>query len=252
MRDTAKGYTRLRPYPRLNATLAGLRRSAWADGARLIVFGRLIPAGFFAWLAFMQFLRLKTDVSVLPNPVTLGALVVGVLPGALYLTFCGIPVFLYLGRPAPRARDGRLAPRAFALIGSLMLLAVGALPQGGRLYVPMGWTRGLATGLSIFAFTVIITALLYLRRNLSLMPQARRLVVDGPYRLIRHPLYAAEILATFAYVIGYPTVAAVAILAPFITVQLLRSRYEEQLLTATFPGYHSYASGTRRLIPLVW
>jgi protein-S-isoprenylcysteine O-methyltransferase Ste14 len=227
-------------------------RLAHRRAARLIVFGRVVPAGFFAWLAFTQLLRLRADVRVLPSPVTFTALVVGVLPATLYLTFCCIPVGLYLGRPAPRASDGRLAPRTLALLGTLMVLLVGALPQGVSLFVPVGWTRGLATGLSICAFAVIIYALLYLRRNLSLMPEARRLVMNGPYRVIRHPLYAAELLATLAYVIGYPTVSGAAILAPFITVQMLRSRYEEQLLAKTFPEYQRYASNTRRLIPLVW
>jgi protein-S-isoprenylcysteine O-methyltransferase Ste14 len=100
-------------------------------------------------------------------------------------------------------------------------------------------TRGLATGLSVLAFTGIIYALLYLRRNLSLMPEARRLLVGGPYCVIRHPLYAAELLAALAYEIGYPTVTGAAVLAPFFAVQLLRSCYEEQLLTEVFPEYRA-------------
>jgi protein-S-isoprenylcysteine O-methyltransferase Ste14 len=236
----------------MTVTVAALRRNACADAARLLIFGRLVPAGFFAWLAYQQSLRLAGDVQVLPKPVTVIALVGGALPAALYLAFCGIPVFIYLGRPAPRARDGRLAPRTLALIGTLMVLIVGALPQGVSLYTPAGWTRGLSTGVSILAFMVIIYALAYLRRNLSLMPEARRLVVGGPYRAIRHPLYAAEILAALAYVIGYPTLTSAAVLMPLIAVQLLRLRYEEHLLADVFPQYRGYASRTRRLIPLVW
>jgi protein-S-isoprenylcysteine O-methyltransferase Ste14 len=38
---------------------------------------------------------------------------------------------------------------------------------------------------------VIIYALMHLRSSLSIIPEVRRLVIGGPYRLVRHPLYAA-------------------------------------------------------------
>jgi protein-S-isoprenylcysteine O-methyltransferase Ste14 len=37
-----------------------------------------------------------------------------------------------------------------------------------------------------------------------------------------------------------------------VATQLLRSRFEERLLTAAYPEYRDYAKHTRRLIPLVW
>jgi protein-S-isoprenylcysteine O-methyltransferase Ste14 len=207
---------------------------------------------FFLWLAYLQTLRLISDASLLPKPVTVPALVSGPLPAALYLVFCAIPVFIYLGRPAPRARDGRLAPRALALVGTLMVLIVGALPEGHMLFAPPSWVRGLSSSLTLLAFIVIVWSLLFLRRSLSIIPEARRLVVGGPYHVIRHPLYAAEILAILAFVMVNPTVSVVAILAPFIATQLLRSRFEEGLLMRVFPFYRNYASHTRRLIPFVW
>jgi protein-S-isoprenylcysteine O-methyltransferase Ste14 len=219
---------------------------------RLVVFGRLVPAAFFAWLSYEQLVRLGADVRGLPRPVTAVALVSGPLPAALYLLFCLIPVGIYLSRPAPRRRDGRLVPRALAMTGALMVLVVGALTPGVALYAPPIWSRGLSTGLSIVAFTVIIYALMYLRRNLSIIPEVRGLVTGGPYRLVRHPLYAAEIVATVAFVIVNPSVSTVAVLAPFVAVQLLRARYEEHLLTGAYPVYAEYARRTRRLVPFIW
>lgn len=219
---------------------------------RLVVFGRLVPATFFAWLGYQQLLRLAVDVRALPRPVTAVALVSGPLPAALYLCFCLIPAGLYVRRPAPHHRDGRLVPRALAMTGTLMVLLVGALPPSTLLYRPPLWSSGLSAGISIVAFTVIIYALMHLRSSLSIIPEVRRLVIGGPYRLVRHPLYAAEILAAFAFVLVNPTVSTVLVLAAFVAVQLLRARYEERLLTVAYPVYIEYARRTRRVVPFIW
>lgn len=227
-------------------------RPLFIDSIRLLLFGRLVPATFFAMLGYLQFGRVVNDVRGLPNPVTAVSVMSGPLPAALYLLFCSIPVFIYIGRPAPRARDGRFLPRVAGLAGTLMLLAVGVLPQGATLYTPPPWFGGVSTTISVLAFALAVFGLLYLRRSLSIIPEARRLVTGGPYRAVRHPLYAAEILAAFAFVMVSPSALPAAVLAPFIAVQLVRSRYEERLLTELFPQYRAYARRTRRLIPFVW
>jgi len=133
-----------------------------------------------------------------------------------------------------------------------MVLLVGALPPGTALHRPPLWSSGLSTGLLIVAFTVIIYALMHLRSSLSIIPEVRRLVIGGPYRLVRHPLYAAEILAAFAFVLVNPTVSTVLVLAAFVAVQLLRARYEERLLAVAYPLYVEYARRTRRVVPFIW
>jgi protein-S-isoprenylcysteine O-methyltransferase Ste14 len=219
---------------------------------RAVLFGHVVPALFFTWLGYQQVRRLTDALRTLPSPVSASAVLSGPLPDVLYLIFCAIPVGIYLSRPAPRDRDGRLAPRTVAMIGAPLVLVVGALPSGDLLYAPPLWIREVSTAVSILAFTAIIGALMFLRRSLSIVPEARRLVTRGPYSLVRHPLYAAEILATLAFVLVTPTVTAVAVLVPFVAVQLLRSRYEERLLLRVYPQYREYTLHTRRLIPFVW
>jgi protein-S-isoprenylcysteine O-methyltransferase Ste14 len=120
------------------------------------------------------------------------------------------------------------------------------------LFTPPLLVRAATVPLTLGAFVLGVYGLLYLRRNLSIIPEARRLVTGGPYCLIRHPLYAAEILAASALVIARPGLWATLALAPFIAVQMLRATFEEGLLARAFPEYKPYAARTRRLIPLLW
>jgi protein-S-isoprenylcysteine O-methyltransferase Ste14 len=220
------------------------------EDVRFLVFGRSLPAVLFALLGY-RVLRTLVDQAhaALAHITPLG--VVGVLPTALYLLFCAIPVGVYLTRPRPRARDGRLAARAAALAGTTMLLFVGIL-GGPVLFASPAALELVATVLTTIAFAVALWGLLTLQRSLSIIPEARRLVTAGPYRLIRHPLYAAEIIAAVAMVLSHAAVWAIVALGPFVAIQLTRARFEERLLAATFADYADYASQTRRLIPGVW
>jgi protein-S-isoprenylcysteine O-methyltransferase Ste14 len=141
--------------------------------------------------------------------------------------------------------------RAAGLVGTTMLLVVGAFPNP-VVFVPPAFIRDLSAPLAFSAFVLAVYGLLYLRRSLSIIPEARRLVTGGPYRLIRHPLYAAEILAACALILARPGLWATITIVPFIAVQMLRAHFEEGLLSRTFPEYAPYAAQTRRLIPLVW
>ena len=218
---------------------------------RFLAFGRALPAVLFALLGYRVLLNLLAQIrSVTPHP-TLAAVATGPLPTALYLFFCTIPVGIYLTRARPRARDGRPVARAAALVGTCMLLAVGALPAPIVFAVPDA-VSGLATPIAILAFSLAIFGLLHLRRNLSIIPEARRLVTTGPYRLIRHPLYAGEMLAAVSLMLARPALWPLVALAPYFAVQLLRAHYEEQLLSRTFPQYLEYRQHTWRLVPLVW
>src|SRR6202051_4652841 len=218
---------------------------------RFLVFGRSLPAMLLALLGWRVVLNLPSQVRMLPVHAGVGDVLAGPLTTGVYLLFCVIPVGIYLVRPRPRARDGRAIARAAGLVGTTMLLVVGAFPNPVLLPPPVV-VRAISATLALGAFALGVYGLLYLRRSLSIIPEARRLVTGGPYRLIRHPLYAAEIIAAFALVLARPGLWATLTLAPFIAVQMLRARFEEGLLSRVFPEYRRYAARTRRLIPLVW
>lgn len=223
----------------------------YLDGIRFLVFGRGLPAALFALLGYRVLLNLVAEVSSLPAHPSFTNIAEGPLPTGLYLCFCTIPVAIYLVRPRPRARDGRLIARTAAFVGTMMLLAVGALPVPFVLPLPVAASFA-ATPLAIVAFSIALFSLAHLRRNLSIIPEARRLVTSGPYRYVRHPLYLGEFLAALAVVLGHPGLWAVVALFPYLGVQMLRAHFEEGLLTRTFPQYREYAQSTHRLVPWVW
>jgi protein-S-isoprenylcysteine O-methyltransferase Ste14 len=229
----------------------GLASGRRLEEIRFLVFGRSLPAVLFGLLGYRVLLNLVSQIRGLPahpGPLDVAG---GPLPTGLYFLFCAIPVGIYLTRPRPTARDGRLVARAAGLIGTTMLLVVGAFPNP-VLFTPPDALRDASTPLTIIAFAIAVFGLLYLRRSLSIIPEARRLVTDGPYRFVRHPLYAAEMLAALAIVLSRPALWAVVTVVPFIAVQLTRATFEERLLARTFSDYRAYAARTKRLIPLFW
>jgi protein-S-isoprenylcysteine O-methyltransferase Ste14 len=211
---------------------------------RFLAFGRAVPAVLFGYMGWLQIQHLST---------VLGRDALVVLPRALYLVFCCIPVALYLTRPMPVNRDGRLVARVAAFSGTCMQLVIGAfVPLHRLLYHPADWLVAVAGLLSIAAFSFACISLGYLRRNLSIIPEARRLVTTGPYALVRHPLYLAEITAAFSLVLAGPFVVSVIAFGVFVVMQGARARFEERLLGETFPEHADYRRRTRRLIPFVW
>jgi len=75
----------------------------------------------------------------------------------------------------------------------------------------------------------------------------------GPYRLVRHPGYAGNMLALFGIVLALGSVWTLipAVVALIITV--IRTALEDQTLQEELPGYRDYARRVRyRLIPWIY
>jgi protein-S-isoprenylcysteine O-methyltransferase Ste14 len=83
--------------------------------------------------------------------------------------------------------------------------------------------------------------------------RAHRVISDGPYRFVRHPMYAGAAL----YFLGMPLLLGSwwgLVLAPFLAGGLGgRAVGEERMLRRELPGYDDYASRVRfRLVPGLW
>jgi protein-S-isoprenylcysteine O-methyltransferase Ste14 len=155
---------------------------------------------------------------------------------------------LLLLRPAPVAHSGRVLPSAMALLGTYLPLSVPALAPGTR-FISLQIASSV---LLLVGGALTIVVLLHLGRSFSLLPQARRLISHGPYRLIRHPLYVAEEISLCGVVLHFFSAWTVALLFVHCAIQIKRMLYEESVLMRTFPAYRSYAASTARIIPGYW
>jgi protein-S-isoprenylcysteine O-methyltransferase Ste14 len=113
------------------------------------------------------------------------------------------------------------------------------------------WLGVLLAGSALAMFHLTHRAL---GRNWSLSLEVReghRLVTEGIYRHVRHPMYAAFWLWAVAQALLLPNwIAGFSGLIGFGTLYVFRVRSEERLMLDTFgEAYRAYMSRTARLIP---
>lgn len=161
--------------------------------------------------------------------------------------FAMVIALIFLRR-MPAAKSQGLWPRAVALVGSNVLMALLALPK-----VPLPPVRAaLSTALAGGGTLAEILILFWLGRSFSLLPEARRLVTNGPYRRIRHPLYLAYLVGSLGAMLQFRQPWALLVVLAAFALQVLRMNYEEQVLNRAFPEYAAYAARSWRLIPGVF
>jgi protein-S-isoprenylcysteine O-methyltransferase Ste14 len=89
-------------------------------------------------------------------------------------------------------------------------------------------------------------------RQLRMSPEPgedMNLVRHGPYRLIRHPMYAALLLAMLGLVLVDPRWWRATLWAVLLVVLWFKLRHEESMLLAAVPEYDDYMKQTKRLVP---
>jgi len=162
--------------------------------------------------------------------------------------FAALQVFLFIVRRPPIAKAKGWWPRIVAVIGANSALLFFLLPSGSP-----------ATILSLMSFlfttggtVASIVILSHLGRSFSITPQARELIISGPYRLIRHPLYLAEQVSCFGIMWQYKQPWALLVFVIGLMSQFPRMQFEEQVLASAFPAYRAYLGRTARLIPGIY
>lgn len=139
-------------------------------------------------------------------------------------------------------------PRISAVVGTFLATILLLFPR--RELPP---SEGVISTLLILAGNTLAASVVYeLRLSFSIMPEARKLITSGPYRLIRHPLYLAETLATIGALLQFFSGWTLGLIAIQLAFQLRRMQNEERVLIEHFPGYRAYLNKTARIIPGVF
>jgi protein-S-isoprenylcysteine O-methyltransferase Ste14 len=188
-------------------------------------------------------LFVQTDPSVLP-----ATLVFSTVSQINTLAFLLVLVVMFTVRRIPQRAASGFYPRFAAVAGTFMSVGFLLLPRQ-----ELSYALYVASLLLVIAGTAFaICAVLVLGRSISILPEARRLVTSGPYALVRHPLYLGEIVALAGVALPYMSAWALLLLGLVCAFQLQRMKYEELVLSQSFPEYGDYMARTARLVPGVY
>jgi protein-S-isoprenylcysteine O-methyltransferase Ste14 len=149
----------------------------------------------------------------------------------------------------------RIPPRT-AMVTASTLLATGVSMVVPAMMRPEQPSHGLLAGTAVlvelFGVTLGQVGRVYLGRRFGLLPADRGIVTSGPFRLIRHPVYAGWLVLSIGYVMAFPTIRnglIVMVTLPFILWRIL----QEETLLAGDPDFCDYLARTRwRLIPGIY
>jgi protein-S-isoprenylcysteine O-methyltransferase Ste14 len=217
------------------------------------IFGRVIPAASILALMTWQMIALAHDGRILIHDPS-GTVIVGCIRGSLYAFFLSIPVAAFLFHNPPVARDGRLFVHVAALVATFLLIVLGLFaPSGPLLLSVSAKADAAALVLTVVGVAFATAAMVSLGMNFSFWPEAREVVSRGPYRLVRHPVYLAEIVMSSAVLVSNLRLTLVLGECLVIVLQLVRIRAEEHLLAGALPAFSDFKAMTpHRLIPGLW
>jgi protein-S-isoprenylcysteine O-methyltransferase Ste14 len=153
------------------------------------------------------------------------------------LVFCFI-----LARRTTNKISLRPADWLFAMAGTILPLFIVA---GGEPLVPGSITITLMLG----GMAINFWAKLSLRRSIGAVAANRGVKTNGPYRLVRHPMYLGYWVTQVGFLLFNPTLWNFAIWTAASTFQVFRILAEERILSVDL-NYQKYAATVRyRLIP---
>jgi protein-S-isoprenylcysteine O-methyltransferase Ste14 len=157
----------------------------------------------------------------------------------LFLFYALVATFMLARSPA-RANAGRHVT-ALAWLSATLPLA-GLVANGRGWLIPAIAVQGVG-------LVGLLGSIVALGRRFSIAPADRGLVTGGFYRLVRHPLYASELLFNVGFIIANPSWRNAAIMLLMLISQVVRIRHEEAILS----NYDTYAHQVRwRLLPGLW
>jgi protein-S-isoprenylcysteine O-methyltransferase Ste14 len=185
-------------------------------------------AGYFAYITLAAYLSTHRPIGLLQSAEQM------------------VVVVAYLARRPARVVTERFGDWILAFGGTfapVLLRPDGAHPQWGL-------TWGLA--LQFVGVTICLLSLLTLGRSFGFAAADRGLVWRGPYRIVRHPIYASYVLLQVGYLLQSLSLRnlAVVLLATGCNVGRIKA---EELVLATNAAHSRYRSRVRwKMLPGVW
>jgi protein-S-isoprenylcysteine O-methyltransferase Ste14 len=167
----------------------------------------------------------------------------------IYVTSHLIVLGIALTRRPAKALDRALTSYAAVIVAY-------AYPYAQVVY--MRWVSGNpvwpAGGVVLVAFAAVLSlvSLVALGRGFGLRPALRELTTTGPYRVVRHPIYLAYVIADIGYNLQEWNLGTILLVLAGWAAMIYRIHAEESILSRD-PGWQRYVSSVRsRLVPGIW
>jgi len=94
-----------------------------------------------------------------------------------------------------------------------------------------------------------LSAKVVLGRSFGVVAANRGVKASGPYRVVRHPMYAGYVVTHIGFLIALPSLHNFVVYATGLAIQIARIMREERILQQD-PAYREFASSVRyRLFP---
>jgi protein-S-isoprenylcysteine O-methyltransferase Ste14 len=219
-----------------------LRNLMWFVVLAALLF---LPAGTWRWPSAWAFLVLSCGMAFLRH---------------LWLVR-NDPALYHERMKAPVQRS-QLAADKWLMMGSMLLLVgwfvlmglevrFGGAPRFTVLAQALG-AIGVVAGFQLGLVTLKTNSFAAPAVKVQL-ERSQRIVCNGPYRIVRHPMYAAAMLVFISTPVLLGSLWGLIGAPVFALVLAVRAVLEERVLRETFSDYAEYMGKVRyRLVPLVW
>jgi protein-S-isoprenylcysteine O-methyltransferase Ste14 len=185
-------------------------------------------AAFFAWATLQHYLQTGSWV------------------GAAFFAEQMWVVVAYLIRRPARVSSRRLDDWALAFGGTF----AGVLFRPDGLHTHWGFEFGLV--LQLTGLALCIVSFVALGRSFGFVAADRGLVKRGPYRIVRHPIYASYLLLQAGYVLQSLSVRNALVMLVASGCNMGRARAEDRVLSSN-EWHRDYRRQVPwRLVPGVW
>jgi len=142
--------------------------------------------------------------------------------------------------------------------GPLLVIVVAGLDMRS------GWLPQLSLGLQVVGMVLVVigyvvaTWAMSVNRFFSGVVRIQKdrdhtVVMDGPYRYVRHPAYATGIISNLATAVALGSLWALVPAFLTVCITIVRTALEDRTLRDELDGYREYSEKVRyRLLPGVW
>jgi protein-S-isoprenylcysteine O-methyltransferase Ste14 len=210
------------------------------------VYDLVISLPLIFWFGYVEAIRARPSLGYAARQLMAD-------PGSLYLNmrfvslfasiaFNLLAVYLIVTRGNPVRRSRGWLPNACGIVGTFISVGI---PYLSPVTLPFGW-QVVSTALVLVGSVGSFMVLAKLGRSFSILPEARVLVTSGPYGYARHPLYAVEIITILGMAMLYQQPQASLLAAGVILMLVVRTIFEEKVLTEAYPEYAAYSARVKR------